>query len=80
MTFAFSPPLLFDQCHDVNSLNESARCAFAQGEACDYDGVIYSYTELTYCQLGNLRAVAILVLVLVLFMLFVAIGSVADDL
>lgn len=57
------------------------KCAFVQtNDTCEYDGIIYSYTELTYCQLGTIRPLAIVILVAILLMLFVAIGSVADDL
>lgn len=57
------------------------QCSFiTDTDNCTYDGIFYSYTELTYCQLGHVRWAAILMLLSILFMLFVSIGSVADDL
>ena len=70
------------KCGFVNNLpTYEAQCDFVLNNgSCGYDGIIYSYTTLTYCQLGHIRPVALLVLLLILLMLFVAIGSVADDL
>lgn len=65
--------------HEYNTSEE--RCLFVrQNDSCGYDGIFYNYSELTYCQLGNLLPLAIIVLLLILLMLFVSIGSVADDL
>lgn len=79
VTFHFNSPLQCSFIHSLPSVEE--KCAFVvNGTACSYDGIFYPYTALTYCQLGYLQPLAMFALICILFMLFVTIGSVADDL
>lgn len=73
---------IHESCRDLNNLNTiQEKCHFVSNESvCDYDGIVYSYTEMTYCWLDGLIPLALFLLGLILLVFFVTISIVADDL
>ncbi|CAG2112574.1 unnamed protein product, partial [Medioppia subpectinata] len=70
------------KCLLVNTLNTStAKCNFTQNIAdCGYDGIIYDFTRMVYCDFGDqYRAVSLVVLFGILLFLFLSMGVVADE-
>ncbi|XP_054155740.1 mitochondrial sodium/calcium exchanger protein-like [Oppia nitens] len=70
------------QCLHVNNYNTSwEKCNFTSNSAnCKYDGIIYDFTKMVYCDIGDdYRAASVCVLLAVLLFLFLAMGTVADE-
>ncbi len=68
---------------DVNSLASNlSKCNFIVNNSdCSYDGIIYDFTHLAYCDIGDdYRGATLCVLLSILLFLFLSMGVVADEL
>lgn len=73
--FFFDP-----KCSSVNTIS-SGKCDFVKTtEDCSYDGFLFNYMEMAYCHFQDNRVASFFILILVLLILFISIGIVADEL